>query len=65
MDVLVTVPVLSLLGLTDEPATLDGCGPIPASMARKLVADGANSFHRVLVDPQNGHHWRSDGPAPG
>ncbi|UUL76504.1 HNH endonuclease [Pseudarthrobacter sp. Fe7] len=53
-DVLVTVPVFSLLGLTDEPAVLDGFGPIPASMARKLVADGAESFYRVLVDPRDG-----------
>ena len=53
-DVLVTVPVFSLLGLTDEPATLDGLGPIPASMARKLVADGAESFYRVLIDPRDG-----------
>ncbi|WP_461174958.1 HNH endonuclease signature motif containing protein [Arthrobacter sp. Z1-9] len=53
-QVLVTVPVFSLLGLTDEPANLDGYGPIPASMARKLLADGANSFYRVLVDPRDG-----------
>ncbi|BCW81261.1 HNH endonuclease signature motif containing protein [Arthrobacter sp. NicSoilC5] len=53
-DVLVTVPVFSLLGATDEPAVLDGFGPIPASMARKLVADGAESFYRVLVDPRDG-----------
>jgi len=53
-DVLVMVPVLSLLGATDEPAVLDGLGPIPASMARKLVADGAGSFYRVLVDPRDG-----------
>ncbi|TQJ59471.1 uncharacterized protein DUF222 [Arthrobacter sp. SLBN-83] len=53
-DVLVMVPVLSLLGATDEPAVLDGLGPIPASMARKLVADGADSFYRVLVDPRDG-----------
>ena len=53
-DVLVMVPVFSLLGLTDEPAMLDGLGPIPASMARKLVADGADSFYRVLVDPRDG-----------
>ncbi|MEW1877133.1 HNH endonuclease signature motif containing protein [Pseudarthrobacter phenanthrenivorans] len=51
---LVTVPVFALLGLTDEPAELDGYGPIPASLARKLVADGADSFHRVLVDPSDG-----------
>jgi len=53
-DVLVTVPVFALLGLTDEPAELDGHGPIPASMARKLVADGADSFYRVLVNPRDG-----------
>ncbi|MFE5838571.1 DUF222 domain-containing protein [Arthrobacter sp. NPDC056493] len=53
-QVLVTVPVFSLLGLTDEPATLDGYGPIPASMARRLVADGATSFLRVLTDPRDG-----------
>jgi len=53
-DVLVTIPVFALLGLTDEPAELDGYGPIPASLARKLVADGADSFYRVLVDPRDG-----------
>ncbi|UEL29186.1 HNH endonuclease signature motif containing protein [Pseudarthrobacter sp. L1SW] len=53
-QVLVTVPVFSLMGLTDEPAVLDGHGPIPASMARDLVAGGADSFHRVLVDPRDG-----------
>ncbi|MBD1541571.1 DUF222 domain-containing protein [Arthrobacter sp. IA7] len=53
-QVLVTVPVFSLLGLSDEPATLDGYGPIPPSMARRLVADGATSFRRVLTDPRDG-----------
>jgi hypothetical protein len=53
-DVLVTVPVLSFLGLTDEPAEIDGLGPVPPSMARRLVANGANSFYRVLVDPRDG-----------
>ena len=53
-QVLVTVPVLSLLGLTEEPAMLDGYGPIPPSMARALVADGASSFLRVLTDPRDG-----------
>ena len=33
---------------------LDGYGPIPPSMARALVADGAESFHRVLTDPRDG-----------
>ena len=53
-EVLVTVPVFALLGATDEPAMLDGYGPIPASMARELLANGADSFHRVLVDPRDG-----------
>lgn len=53
-QVLVTVPVLSLLGATDEPAVLDGYGPIPPSMARRLIADGAGSFSRVLTDPRDG-----------
>jgi hypothetical protein len=53
-QVLVTVPVFALMGLTNEPATLDGYGPIPPSMARTLVADGAASFHRVLTDPRDG-----------
>jgi hypothetical protein len=53
-QVLVTVPVFSLLGQTEEPALLDGYGPIPPSMARRLVADGATSFLRVLTDPRDG-----------
>lgn len=53
-QVLITVPVLSLLGLTEEPAMLDGYGPIPPSMGRALVADGASSFLRVLTDPRDG-----------
>jgi hypothetical protein len=53
-QVLITVPVMSLLGATDEPAMLDGHGPIPITMARRLIADGAESFHRVLIDPRDG-----------
>ncbi|MET3206145.1 UNVERIFIED_ORG: hypothetical protein ABIB21_002960 [Arthrobacter sp. UYEF13] len=53
-QVLITVPVFALLGLTDEPAMLDGYGPIPPPMARQLVAEGAESFHRVLIDPRDG-----------
>ncbi|WP_354216799.1 DUF222 domain-containing protein [Arthrobacter sp. UYCo732] len=53
-QVLVTVPVFALMSLTDEPAMLDGYGPIPPSMARALVAGGADSFHRVLTDPRDG-----------
>jgi hypothetical protein len=53
-QVLITVPALSLLGLTEEPAMLDGYGPVPPSMGRALVAEGASSFLRVLTDPRDG-----------
>ena len=46
--------MLSLLGATDEPAVLDGYGPIPPSMARRLITEGADSFYRVLTDPRDG-----------
>ena len=45
---------MSLLGVSDEPAMLDGYGPIPPSMARRLIADGADPFYRVLTDPRDG-----------
>jgi hypothetical protein len=53
--VLVTVPVLSLLGHTDEPAELDGYGPIDADTARRLAAH-APSFQRILTHPETGAH---------
>lgn len=53
-QVLVTVPVFSLMSVGTEPALLDGYGPIPPSMARGLVAEGSTSFLRVLTDPRTG-----------
>ncbi len=32
-------PMLTLLGISDEAAELDGYGPIPAESARELAAD--------------------------
>lgn len=52
-DVFVTVPVLSLLGLSEQPATLDGYGPIAPSTARELAAH-APSFVRLLTHPETG-----------
>ncbi|GAB3618664.1 hypothetical protein GCM10027416_32210 [Okibacterium endophyticum] len=49
----VTVPVLSLLGLSDEPAQLDGYGPIDPDTARELCAE-APSFTRILAHPETG-----------
>ncbi len=51
--VMVTVPVLTLLGLSEQPGTLDGVIPIDADTARRLAAD-APSFHRILTHPVSG-----------
>ncbi|GGF40142.1 HNH endonuclease signature motif containing protein [Subtercola lobariae] len=51
--VIVTVPVLTLLGHADTPASLDGYGPIDAETARKLAAH-APSFVRLLTHPETG-----------
>jgi hypothetical protein len=51
--VFVTVPVLTLLGHDDLPATLDGYGPIDADTARTL-ASRAPSFIRLLTHPETG-----------
>jgi hypothetical protein len=51
--VLVTVPVLTLLRLDEEPASLEGYGPIPADVARLLTAE-APSLTRLLTHPETG-----------
>ncbi|WP_195706697.1 DUF222 domain-containing protein [Paramicrobacterium fandaimingii] len=50
--VYVTVPVMTLLGHSDEPAHLDGYGPTP-DMARELAAQ-APSFTRLLTHRDRG-----------
>jgi len=47
------VPVMSLLGLDDQPATLEGYGPIDIATAKKLTAK-APSFYRILTHPITG-----------
>lgn len=49
----VTIPALTLLGLSDEPATLDGYGPIDIETAKRL-AGAAKSWIRVLTHPITG-----------
>jgi len=51
--VLVTVPVLTLLGQDGGPAMLDGHGPIDDETARRLCAL-APSFTRLLIHPETG-----------
>jgi hypothetical protein len=49
----VTVPVLTLAGVSDEPALLAGYGPIDAATARQLAA-GAPGWDRVMTHPHTG-----------
>lgn len=48
----VTVPLTTLAGADDEPAELDGYGPIPADAARLIAADA--TLRRLLTDPADG-----------
>jgi hypothetical protein len=48
----VTVPFSTLLGLDDQPGELAGYGPIPASVTRRIAADG--TWRRLLTDPATG-----------
>lgn len=48
----VTVPFSTLLGLDDQPGELTGYGPIPASVARRIAAEG--TWRRLLTDPATG-----------
>jgi hypothetical protein len=51
--VAVTIPVLTLLGHGDEPAILDGYGPIDRDTAARLAGD-ATSWVRILTHPVTG-----------
>jgi hypothetical protein len=47
----VVVNASTLLGMDDLPADLDGYGPIPAAMARRIAADPSGTWRRLLTDP--------------
>ena len=55
----VTVPALTLTGANDEPAFLDGVGPIPVDVAMRIAA-GATIWQRVLTDPLTGEAVAAD-----
>ncbi|WP_087484711.1 HNH endonuclease signature motif containing protein [Brachybacterium massiliense] len=46
----VVIPVLTLMGLDDTPATYDGITPLPAEMARALAA-AEPVWHRIFTNP--------------
>ncbi|MGH9251798.1 MAG: DUF222 domain-containing protein, partial [Acidimicrobiales bacterium] len=48
----VTVAYTTLIGVDDQPAHLEGYGPIGAEVARRIAAHG--TWRRVLTDPATG-----------
>jgi hypothetical protein len=51
-QIAVTLTLETLLGLTDDPATLDGYGPVPAALARDLATTGI--WRCLVVDGVHG-----------
>jgi hypothetical protein len=49
-SVQVTVALSTLLGLDEQPGELDGTGPIPASVARRIAADPTGTWRRLVTD---------------
>ena len=48
----VVIPYSTLIGADDQPCELVGHGPIPASLAREVAADGV--WRRLITDPLSG-----------
>jgi hypothetical protein len=53
VELQVVIDAASLFGLADNPAHLDGYGPIPAEVARMLAGDAR--WRRLVTDPVTGH----------
>jgi Domain of unknown function (DUF222)/HNH endonuclease len=47
----VTVSLGTLLGCDEQPAHLDGYGPITAALARHLATDETGTWRRLITDP--------------
>lgn len=50
----VLVPLSTLVGQDDEPAWLDGYGPITAQQAREIAHDPTGTWRRIITDPVTG-----------
>ncbi|WP_172892159.1 HNH endonuclease signature motif containing protein [Jatrophihabitans sp. GAS493] len=50
----VTVAMTTLMGVNDLPGQLEGHGPIPASVARRIAADPTGTWRRLITDPATG-----------
>ena len=51
-QIAVVVPYSTLIGIDEHPADLVGYGPLPASIARRIAANG--TWRRLLTDPATG-----------
>jgi hypothetical protein len=51
-QIVVTVPLSTLMGLDEQPAELAGYGPVDATTARALAAGGV--WRRLVTDPLSG-----------
>ncbi len=47
----VTVPIQTLMGLSDDPGVLSGGTVIPAGLARMIAQQPGSTWHRMLTDP--------------
>lgn len=54
--VVVTVPITSLMGLTDQPGVLSGGRPVPAEVARHIAQQPGSTWYRMLTDDRG--HFR-------
>jgi hypothetical protein len=46
----VSVALSTLLGVDEQPGEIDGYGPIPAELARRLAADPSGTWRRLVTD---------------
>ena len=47
----VTVPIQTLMGLSDDPGVLSGSIVIPAGLTRMIAQQPGSTWHRMLTDP--------------
>jgi hypothetical protein len=52
--IVVTVPISTLMGASDEPGLLSGDSPLPADLVRRIADDPDSTWHRLLTD-DTGH----------
>jgi hypothetical protein len=50
----VTVPIQTLMGVSDDPGVLTGGTVLPATLARMIAQKPGSTWHRMLTD-EAGH----------